>query len=401
VVQLIHQTAREFLLDKEGFSEPYNLDEAQGDREIAITCSRYISLTFMAAIAQMEVELEPSQIGLLAKYLSDHHLLEYALRNLNAHLEHLGNNAADIRTEFGQFVRQLRKRRQSYASLILSQWIETSTRPTKLHMDVDERSARLCLRQLLAVAANTKNHKVLQVLFALRADLLHLAAEHGSDEIMELLLEINAEIEVRDLRGRTPLHLAAEHGNCKVVELLLKHGANLNVRDLDKQVPLHLAVRSGNYKTVTRLVSCSQIDATDLRGRTPLHLAAEHGCFKIVWLLLENAASLEARNLRKQVPLHLAAKRGHYRTVRQLVSRGAQIKAKDMIGREPWHLAAEQGHFKIVELLLPKGAKRTAEDLGGRMSQQLAVDHGHEEIELLLQNQGAWVDAKNLGELSL
>lgn len=58
---------------------------------------------------------------------------------------------------------------------------------------------------------------------------MHIAAELGHEEVVEILLESNAFVNVRNKHGMTPLHLAARKGYNKMIrQLVTEHGALLD-----------------------------------------------------------------------------------------------------------------------------------------------------------------------------
>jgi ankyrin repeat protein len=54
---------------------------------------------------------------------------------------------------------------------------------------------------------------------------LHYATRYGHRDVVELLLDKKASIEVRLTTGHTPLALAEQVGHTAIAELLRKHGA--------------------------------------------------------------------------------------------------------------------------------------------------------------------------------
>jgi len=71
--------------------------------------------------------------------------------------------------------------------------------------------------------------------------------------------------------GLTPLHLAAENCHTNVVILLLDKGANINVTAKDNATPLHLAAQEGCTDVVTVLLErAEEINLRDDQKRTPL-----------------------------------------------------------------------------------------------------------------------------------
>ena len=80
---------------------------------------------------------------------------------------------------------------------------------------------------------------------------LHMAAEGGHREIVDLLIAKGADINATagaggDGEGWTPLHEAAEEGHKKVVGLLILKGADINVKNGDGRTPLDLAIKHKN-----------------------------------------------------------------------------------------------------------------------------------------------------------
>jgi ankyrin repeat protein len=71
----------------------------------------------------------------------------------------------------------------------------------------------------------------------------------GDPAIADLLRAQNADVNVPDEAGLTPLHLAVDQGQKQAIEWLLKHGANVNARDKHGITPLGLLqLRSGQER---------------------------------------------------------------------------------------------------------------------------------------------------------
>ena len=81
---------------------------------------------------------------------------------------------------------------------------------------------------------------------------------NGAVNLIGLLLEHKADVNIQHICGFTPLHLSARfsHIDChKVIDLLLQYGVkNVDSRDVEGRTPLQLAVRCGNAPAVRKLV---------------------------------------------------------------------------------------------------------------------------------------------------
>jgi ankyrin repeat protein len=67
---------------------------------------------------------------------------------------------------------------------------------------------------------------------------LHLAASYCRLDVVALLLDKGAKVNIKAQDGATPLHLAAQQGCADVVKLLLARHADVNARDKDHRTPL-------------------------------------------------------------------------------------------------------------------------------------------------------------------
>ena len=82
---------------------------------------------------------------------------------------------------------------------------------------------------------------------------LYVSAKNGRYEVVELLLEWGADIEIQNDKKKTPLYGAARRGFPQIVELLLFYEADINSQDSDKLTPLMRSARE-NQADVVRVL---------------------------------------------------------------------------------------------------------------------------------------------------
>ncbi len=127
---------------------------------------------------------------------------------------------------------------------------------------------------------------------------LVVAAEHGHDEVVQLLCERGgaAQLHAADETGKTALHVACAKGHEHVARALLGAGAHANVVDRTGSTPLHV-VAATKHVRLARLLVDRGADLT-LRNReehTALDAARAHENRAVIELL----APLVARALAK------------------------------------------------------------------------------------------------------
>ncbi|RNA04876.1 ankyrin repeat [Brachionus plicatilis] len=89
------------------------------------------------------------------------------------------------------------------------------------------------------------------------------ACEDGSTNIVSKYIRKGFDVNVRDGRGETGLMKASLNGECDIIRLLLEAGANLNLTDSCGRNALHFAIQ-GNHEKLSKLLCVNKIDATQL-----------------------------------------------------------------------------------------------------------------------------------------
>jgi ankyrin repeat protein len=169
---------------------------------------------------------------------------------------------------------------------------------------------------------------------------LHVAAANSSTNMLRLLLDRGANLELRDTSGHTALQQACRAGALDVAALLLQKGADPE--------------SSRNQPSCTSPVALSS-------NRTPLHLAATYGHSNIVQALLEAGSNVQASTGDSNcTALHFAVEHGSENVVRYLMDWGADPEAENALSEKALKIAINERHDSIVRLLIQRGARRTS-----------------------------------------
>lgn len=105
--------------------------------------------------------------------------------------------------------------------------------------------------------------------------LLHIAAERDNSELANMLETFNADANVRDRIGMTPLFYAVEHKNHRMIEKLISMGADVNAVDKFKSSVFYCAIYSSDVKSLEILKeNGAHLDTMNKIKRTPLIKAA-------------------------------------------------------------------------------------------------------------------------------
>lgn len=108
---------------------------------------------------------------------------------------------------------------------------------------------------------------------------MHYAVALGHIDCVALLLDLKANPNHQDLKGRTPAHCGCAKGQFETVKILRDRGnADLWLQNAKGDLPIHDAAISGRRKLVEWLLlqKQNQVNVSSNDGRTLLHIAAEN-----------------------------------------------------------------------------------------------------------------------------
>lgn len=238
---------------------------------------------------------------------------------------------------------------------------------------------------------------------------LHIAAQFGRKEAIELLLDVGASISQTTKTGWTALAIACSIGSVELVSLLFDRGAAPAVEWDELEAPLlHRAIRSGQIDVVTMLLDKgSDVLGRGINGDLPIHVAAEQGEERIARLLIERGASATACNDHGGTALHARGLNGGSMDVPALLLlEGADVNARNTDSETPLLKTLKSSFAKFnpdlsyAHFLLDSGANVDVEDADGNTPLHHLVERYHEwapalDLARRMIERRAEVDARN------
>ena len=161
--------------------------------------------------------------------------------------------------------------------------------------------------------------------------------------------------------NRTPLHWAVIKRASEVIDVLLDNDANVNAADFSRNTPLHGAAFVRSPEIAAKLIrGGARVDSFNFRGDTPLHRAVNNNAYGVADALIRNGANVNTRNVDGETPLHNVDDAD---MARLLIRNGADVDAKNSDGETRLcKTFTERGETpmsdELESLLISSGATR-------------------------------------------
>lgn len=224
--------------------------------------------------------------------------------------------------------------------------------------------------------------------------LIEASARNDADEVQKLLT-LYADIMSPNLQnedGLSALHQAVIEDCADVVEVLVNHGANLDIKDADLWTPLHAAVACGNYDLAKYLIdNGASLIEINTDGNMPIDLDNEDN--EDIEILLDECMVKAGFTEESLDEIRLVIPRQMLNDLRNCVEEKRDINITGEHGETACHIAAANGYQEVLEFLLDHGAKFDIGDKDLWQPIHAAACWGHDRIVEILVNHGADLEA--------
>ena len=181
---------------------------------------------------------------------------------------------------------------------------------------------------------------------------LMIAAFNSKLHAVKWFLEKGATVTREANSGANALHFAAEGGDTDIIDLIHTHLLNIESKTSQGRTPLMMAARGGKLQAVKWfLEKGATVNCDDNNGRNTLHFAAEGGDTDIIDLIHTHLLNIESKTSQGRTPLMMAARGGKLQAVKWFLEKGATVNCDDNNGRNTLHFAAEGGDTDIIDLI--------------------------------------------------
>lgn len=212
--------------------------------------------------------------------------------------------------------------------------------------------------------------------------------------VLELLIELGANVNKKSIAGFTPLIYAINNHNEQAVDLLIQAKAEVNVVNDLGATPLIYAAQNGLTNVVKKLIHAgATVDYQSKDIFCALVYAAMSGkqdCFE---LLLNHKLMVNASDAHIDA-FNAAATRGHIAIMQKLVQSGLDINSKNKKGWTALLCAVEANKIVAVNFLLEHHIDLNLKSKQGDSALDIAIQNANLAIISLLLEHGAEIADK-------
>ena len=213
-----------------------------------------------------------------------------------------------------------------------------------------------------------------------------------SKDTLQAVIENGADVNATDMNSTTALMLACQEGNMEVINVLLNAGADINIVDTKGLTWIHHAVvRGGNKETLQAIINYgANVNATNKENMTALMYACSRGNVETINVLLNAGANPVIADTKGFTCIHYAVYGDCDKdTLQALIYHGSDVNATIKDNMTALMQECQKGNVHVIEMLLKVGADPNIACIKGytcihfvlaasccKESLQAVIDHG-------------------------
>lgn len=210
--------------------------------------------------------------------------------------------------------------------------------------------------------------------------LLHTSANHV--EILDYLLRLGLNVDLKNDRGETVLMTAAKFNNFESVELLLYYQADMAELHEGAAKWIKIAAKENNWDILHTLLDVDINVDVLYDGKALLHLL--YYSLEGVKILVEYGADVNVLDKNDETTLYKATKANAVDVIDYLLEHNADLNCENAKLNYPLHCAASEENWELVRKFVEHGANVNAIDSGSNLVLHYAVTN-HKMLKYLVE----------------
>lgn len=224
--------------------------------------------------------------------------------------------------------------------------------------------------------------------------LLTYAILYNQSQIVRLLINKGARIDILDNEDRSILYIAIRYDYQQIIDILLQYNKDsigislFDIRDRNNNVPLHYALLFRNYASLVKLLDAgASPNVADRNGFNALHLSVYTRSIELCSTVLKYNIDINSRLNSGETALHIACNLQLTDIAKLLIANKINVNIQDYDHEfTALHYAININNKELIVLLLNNGADPNLQDIIGNTVIHYAVSENNLESLAMLIN---------------
>jgi ankyrin repeat protein len=211
--------------------------------------------------------------------------------------------------------------------------------------------------------------------------LLFIPIKYNYDDILETILENDKNsigislLEFSDNKGLFPIHYTILFNNLNAINIILKYITNIDTPDNDGNTALHLSIQMKNLDIFNQIIKHNpDVNYQTNQGESPLHIACNFTQIEMIKILLKYDIDVNIQDYENHItPLMYSIILDNTSLFNLLIDK-SNVNIQDINGNNPLHYAINENNYSIINSLTDKYVNLYSTNLSGKTPLHLLLD---------------------------